>query len=262
MVKNKLLLTLLFALLLGPQGTHCFGDKGQNFSAKMIITIDGGSATKKSPVSRAIAKKFDLLYLETGAIYRAVTHTLMHAGIEPVIGDRRKADSFLAKAKFKCFVEDNFVQFSINGVHLDAKELRSPEINANVAKYTSTFKSIHDFCTKCALDVLNLREFTEHKGVVAEGRGCGIYLFPDADLKFWFVASDNAKVDFRLNVEKEMDNPLERDELDFNRAFCPTVKPEDAIVIWTSSRTIEENVALVSAFVEQKLDIKTHPQAK
>jgi cytidylate kinase len=229
-----------------------------DLSAKTVVTIDGGSATKKSPIARAISKKFNLLYLETGAIYRTVTYVLMQAGIEPAIGDEEKVNKFLAKAKSECFVEDGIVQFIVNGVHLDARELRSREINANVAKYTSTFRSIHDFCTKCALEVLNLKEFAERNGVVAEGRTCGIFLFPDADVKFWFVAPASAKLDFRLNIEKESDDPIERDKLDSSRAFYAMSKPEEAITIWTSSRMMEENIAMVSAFVEQKQDIKAH----
>lgn len=261
-MKSKLPLILSVALFFGLNTIYCYNKPKANFSTKMIITIDGGSATKKSPIARAIAKKFDLLYLETGAIYRTVTYALMKAGIGPEIGDKRRADKFLAKAKFKCFVQDGIVQFSINDIHLSAKEMRSKEINSNVAKYSSTFKSISDFCTKCALNILNLREFTEHKGLIAEGRTCGIMLFPDADLKFWFTAPESAKLDFRLNIEKEEDNPIERDDLDSKRAFYPMTKPEDAIVVWTSSRVMEANIALVAAFVEQKLDIKLHTGQK
>jgi cytidylate kinase len=261
-MKSKLPLVLSIALFFGFNTVYGHNKPNANFSTKMIVTIDGGSATKKSPISRAIAKKFDLLYLETGAIYRTVTYALMKAGIEPEIGNKRRADKFLAKAKFKCFVQDGIVQFSVNDIHLSAKEMRSKEINGNVAKYSSTFKSVSDFCTKCALDVLNSREFAEHKGLIAEGRTCGIILFPDADLKFWFIALESAKLDFRLNIEKEEDNPVERDELDSKRAFYPMTEPENAIVVWTSSRVMEANIALVAAFVEQKLDVKLHAGQK
>jgi cytidylate kinase len=224
----------------------------------MVITIDGGSATKKSPISRAIAKKFNLVYIETGAIYRTVTHLLMQAGIEPVASNGKKVNKFLAKAKFKCSIEDGVAKFTINDVCLSAKQLRDKEINANVAQYGSLFKSIGDFCMKCILKVTDLKELAEYDGLIAEGRSCGKHLFPDADVKFWFIASDGEKVNFRTNFEKEIDDPINRDRIDFARTFYPMAKPDGAVEIWTSSRTIKENIAMVSAFIEQKLDVRMH----
>ncbi|MDR0742043.1 MAG: (d)CMP kinase [Puniceicoccales bacterium] len=226
--------------------------------SKILVTIDGGSATKKSPIAQALAKKFNLVYIETGALYRTIAHVLIQAGIMPESKNENEINEFLEDAKCECLLEDWKIKFSINGVCLTAKELRAGDINANVAKYSSLFKSINDFCTKRTQEVINLKEIQEFNGIVAEGRTCGTYIFPEADVKFWLMAADSDKIDFRLNVEKEVDNPIERDELDFSRTFHPVVKPKHAVEVWTSSRSMEENIALVSAFVEQKLDLKKH----
>ncbi|MDR1891383.1 MAG: (d)CMP kinase [Puniceicoccales bacterium] len=232
--------------------------KVSQLDGKILVTIDGGSATKKSPISQAIAEKFNLIYIETGAAYRTIVHLLMQAGITPEPENESKVDEFFKNAKCKCILDGRKVKFVINEVSLSAKELRAEDINANVAKYTSSFKSISDFCIKHIRKVMNLKEVLDFNGIIAEGRTCGTYIFPEADVKFWFKATDTSKIDFRLGVEKESDNPVERDKIDFSRTFYPVVKPQNAVEIWTSSRTTEENIALVSAFVEQKLDVKKH----
>ncbi|MDR2432244.1 MAG: (d)CMP kinase [Puniceicoccales bacterium] len=250
---------LLVMILIFPTYAHCEVDT-EIFPLydKIVVTIDGGSATKKSPITQALAKKFNLVYVETGALYRTVTYVLIQAGVAPESNNESKIDEFLKDAKYECFLEDGKAKFSINGVCLTSKELRAEDINANVAKYSSLFKSINDFCIKHIREVLNLKEIQKFNGIAAEGRTCGTYIFPEADVKFWFLATDSAKIDFRIDVEKEIDNPIERDKLDFSRTFHPMKKPEYAIEVWTSSRPMEENIALVLAFVEQKLDVKKH----
>ncbi|MDR1457868.1 MAG: (d)CMP kinase [Puniceicoccales bacterium] len=262
--KTRLFSFALLAIILTfPRYAHCeVGREIFPSDDKIIVTIDGGSATKKSPIARALAKKFNLVYVETGALYRTIAHVLIQAGIMPESKNESKVDEFLKDAKCECFLKNWKAKFSVNGVHLTSKELRAEDINANVAKYSSLFKSISDFCIKHIQEVVNLRKIQKFNGIVVEGRTCGTYIFPEADVKFWFLATDLAKIDFRLNVEKEIDNPVERDMLDFSRAFHPMVKPEHAIEVWTSSRSMEGNIALVSAFVEQKLDVKKHSKPR
>ncbi|MDR2776543.1 MAG: (d)CMP kinase [Puniceicoccales bacterium] len=249
---------LLAAILILPLYWYCKVDKVSPLDSKILVTIDGGSATKKSPIAQALAKKFNLVYIETGALYRTTAHVLIKAGIMPESKNESKIDKFLEDARCECLLEDWKVKFSINGVCLTAEELRAGDINANVAKYSSLFKSINNFCIKHIREIINLEGVQKFNGIIAEGRTCGTYIFPEADVKFWLMATDSAKINFRLNVEKEVDNPIERDKLDFSRTFYPVVKPERAVEVWTSSRPMEENIALVSAFMEQKLDVKKY----
>lgn len=225
---------------------------------KIIITIDGGSATNKSPISQALAKKFNLVYIEMGGLFRTISYLLMQAGLPPKLENTGKVDEFVKHIKCEYVLEGRAIKFIINGVCLGAKELRAEDINASVAKYTLSFKSVSDACIKYTRKVINLEEVCKFDGVLAEGRTCCTYIFPKADIKFWFMATDAAKLNLRLNIEKEVDNPIERDRVDFSATFYPVTKPKHAIEIWTSSRTVEENIALVSAFVEQKLDLKKY----
>ncbi len=223
---------------------------------KIYVTIDGGSATKKSVISQAIAEKFNFMYFETGALYRTVIEVLMRENIAPSIDNEEHVAEFLEHAKLEMYLDGRAVRFIVNDVCLAPRELRAGKINKNVAKYTSLFQSISDFCIKHAQDVINLEGFAEFDGIIVEGRTCGTYIFPDADLKFWLYATEEAKLEFRKNVEHEIDNPIKRDNLDFSRKFYPVIKPENAIEIWTSSRSMEENINIVSAFIEQKIDLK------
>ncbi|MDR2628620.1 MAG: (d)CMP kinase [Puniceicoccales bacterium] len=257
-IRSFSFISLAIVLIFSSYG-YCEVDaKVSSLDDKILVTIDGGSATKKSPISRALAKKFNLVYIETGALYRTIAYVLVQAGIMPEPKNENKIDEFLENARCEYLLEDRKVKFSINGVCLTAKELRTGDINVSVAKYSSLFESISDFCIKCIQEIMDLKEVQKFNGIVAEGRTCGSYIFPKADVKFWLVATDSAKMNFRLNVEKEIDNPIERDKLDFSRAFYPVVKPKYAVEVWTSSRSMEENIALISAFVEQKLDVKKH----
>lgn len=234
------------------------GSEGLDMSGRMIITIDGGSATKKSPVSQAVAEKFNLVYFESGALYRVVVDALIRAGIEADIENEERVAEFLGQAKYELYLDGRVVKLVIDDVRLTPRELRSEKINSKVAEYSSLFKSISDFCIQRAREIIDLKEFCEFDGIIAEGRTCGVYMFPEADLKFWFYATEDAKLNFRLNVEKEKDDPLKRDQLDFSRKFYPMTQPDDAILIWTSSRSTESNIGLVTAFVEQKVDLKKH----
>ncbi len=235
-----------------------FADDYDAAIGKIIVTIDGGSATKKSPISQAIAEKFNLIYVETGALYRVVVDALLRANITPVAINTARVEEFLKNAKFSMYVDGRTLKFSINDVYLTPRELRSEKINSNVAEYGALFKCISDFCIAHIKEVPNLREMHEFDGIIAEGRICGTYFFPKADVKFWFYATNDAKLDFRLNIEKEVDDPIKRDSLDLSRKFYPMVKPDDAVVVWTSSRSVEDNINLVSAFIDQKIDLKKH----
>ncbi|MDR3317542.1 MAG: (d)CMP kinase [Puniceicoccales bacterium] len=225
-------------------------------SEKILVTIDGGSATKKSPVAKSISEKMNFIYFETGAIYRTVAYVLAKHRLKPKIENKYKIEEFLRNVSWKTCIKNRYACFIIDGEMLSDKELRSDELNATVAVYASLFESVHTFCYKVARATLPYIQSEDLAGLIAEGRTCGTQYFPEADLKFWFNASAAAKVAFRLNEEKEVDDPLKRDELDKNQLFFPLKEPGGAVRIWTHNRSLPENICLVSAFVEQKIDEK------
>ncbi|MDR2371958.1 MAG: (d)CMP kinase [Puniceicoccales bacterium] len=225
-------------------------------NAIILITIDGGSAAKKSPITKSLAEKINLIYLESGALYRTVSYVLLKHKLDPKPENERKIEDFLKTVSWKVTVRNRHACFIIDGEILSDKELRSDQLNATVALYSSQFESVHNFCLKMARKVLDFVVIDGFRGLIAEGRTCGTKTFPEADLKFWFNASAQAKIDFRLNEEKEVDDPLRRDTLDKASSFAPLKEPKGAIHIWTHNRSLEDNIRLVSAFIEQKLDEK------
>ncbi|MDR1591207.1 MAG: (d)CMP kinase [Puniceicoccales bacterium] len=234
-------------------------------NAIILVTIDGGSATKKSPIAKSLAEKFDLIYVESGAIYRTVAHVLLKHKMKPELKNKQKIEDFLKNVNWKITIRNRHACFVVDGEFLSDKELRSAQLNTTVASYASQFESVHNFCLKLARKSLDYIEIEGFKGVIAEGRTCGTKTFPEADLKFWFNTSKEAKIDFRLKKEKEVDDPLQRDALDGTSPFAPLRKPNGAICIWTHNRSIAKNIRLASAFIEQKLDEKnelTQPENK
>jgi cytidylate kinase len=224
--------------------------------ATILVTIDGGSATKKSPITNDLAKNFNLIYLESGALYRTISYVLIKHKLDPKPENTRKIEDFLKTVNWKVTVRNRYACFIVDGEILSDKELRSDQLNATVALYSSQFESVHNFCLKVARKVLDFVATDGFRGLIAEGRTCGTKTFPEADLKFWFNASAQAKIDFRLNEEKEVDDPLQRDTMDKASPFAPLKEPKYAIRIWTHNRSLADNIRLVSAFIEQKLDEK------
>jgi cytidylate kinase len=264
-MKIKLVMGILLPVFIGPlpaQGnlTEALPNessaKQSEKNTKILVTIDGGSATKKSPIAKGLSEKFNLLYLETGAIYRTIAHVLAKHKLEAQEENKQKIEEFLKNVPWKISIKNRYACFIIDGEILSDRELRSEMLNATVAVYAHLFESIHNFCLKLARTTLDYIESEGLAGVVAEGRTCGTQCFPKADLKFWFNASPEAKIAFRSVEEKEIDDPLKRDILDKTNPFSPLKEPENAIRIWTNNRPIPENIQLTSAFVEQKRDEK------
>ncbi|MDR2806939.1 MAG: (d)CMP kinase [Puniceicoccales bacterium] len=236
---------------------HQQGNKKIKRNVKIVVTIDGGSATKKSPIAKSLSRKFDLIYLETGAIYRTIAYVLRKHKMEPKAENKQKIEKFLSDVSWKILIKNNHACFVIDGEILSDKELRSNQLNADVAVYANLFESIHTLCLKIARKTLDHIAIEKLNGLIAEGRTCGTQCFPEADLKFWFNASSEAKVDFRLKKEGEVDDPLKRDELDKNCPFAPLKEPENAVRIWTHNRSISRNINLVASFIEQRFDEKS-----
>jgi cytidylate kinase len=230
--------------------------KKSNPREPLVVTVDGGSAVGKSPITKDLSRKFNLIYVELGAIFRTVAFVLLKHGIDPKPENKQKIEDFLKTVSWKVTVRNRHACFIVDGEILSDKELRSDQLNATVALYSSQFESVHDFCLKVARTMLDFVKIDGFKGLIAEGRTCGTKIFPKADLKFWLEASKEAKINLRLNKEKEKDDPLQRDNLDKASPFAPLRKPEDAVRIWTHNRPLKGNIRLISAFIEQKFDEK------
>lgn len=207
----------------------------------MIIAVDGPAGAGKSTISKLIAKKLNINYIDTGAMYRAVTYKCLSEGI-----DVKNEEAVIEIAK------RTDIDFRDNNIYLDSKvvneEIRTREVSANVSD-VAKIKEVRYLM----VDVQ--REIGTRNDVILDGRDIGSYVFPNADYKFFLVATpeERGRRRYKELCEKGFEGTLEeiikdiekRDEIDSNREFAPLKKADDAIEIDTTGLGIDEVVEAV-----------------
>ena len=208
---------------------------------KIIVAVDGYSSCGKSTIAKALAKYAGYIYVDTGAMYRAVALFAHRAGLaehlEQVV--ERLQDIHIS------FVQTpNGQHVTLNGEDVEA-EIRTLEIG-NLASQVSTIKEVRAFL------VAQQQVMGEHKGIVMDGRDIGTVVFPQAELKLFLTASPEVRAKRRfLELQAKGDNPdyeevlratNERDYRDTHRAESPLRQAEDAVVVDNSHMTREEQL--------------------
>jgi pantoate ligase/cytidylate kinase len=205
-------------------------------SRQPIVAIDGPAGAGKSTVTRRVAERLGLFYLDTGAMYRAITWLVMSAGLadtdEPAI----------AELVQQCQIDLTPDRVQINGQDV-TQAIRSPEVTVRVS---------HIAAQPAVRQVLvqQQREYGRRGGVVLEGRDIGTYVFPDAELKIFLTASVQERARRRQQDLRRLGQPVpsvqeledliaERDAKDSNRTLAPLRQAADAIMIITDGMTID-----------------------
>jgi CMP/dCMP kinase len=195
-------------------------------TGSIVVAIDGPAGSGKSTVARALADRLGLEVLDTGAMYRAVTVLALRAGL-----DLSDADKVALVAKEADLEVGDRVRS--HGVDL-TDELRTDEVNRAVS-----IVSAHPG-VRSALVAQQREWVTHHDGAVVEGRDIGTVVFPAARLKVYLTASDAERA--RRRVEESETSVLRRDQLDERRATSPLRPADDAHVLDTTDRPIDEVV--------------------
>lgn len=212
---------------------------------KIIIAIDGYSSTGKSTIAKELAKALEYVYVDTGAMYRAVTLFAMR---NDLIGPGKKNTDALVKSlskiqlKFGYSPNLGYSEMYMNGENVE-KEIRSLE----VSKYVSRIAEIE----KVRLLLVGMqKKMGSEKGIVMDGRDIGTVVFPDAELKFFMTASPEKRAYRRykelldkgekVTYDDVLFNVQERDRIDSSRQFSPLRKAEDAIEFDNSDMGLEE----------------------
>jgi cytidylate kinase len=223
---------------------------------KITIAIDGFSSTGKSTLAKQLAHNLGYVYVDTGAMYRAIALFAMQNGYittenfdkEPLI------HSLLGiRLHFKYNPELGFAEMYLNDVNVE-KEIRTLEVSSFVSK-VATITEVR------AKLVEQQKEMGKNKGIVMDGRDIGTIVFPDAELKIFMTASANTRAKRRydellekgntVTFEEVLRNVEERDYIDTHRDNSPLVLAEDAIEIDNSHLTREEQFEVVLGLVDE-----------
>ncbi|WP_423819491.1 (d)CMP kinase [Salinimicrobium sp. TIG7-5_MAKvit] len=211
---------------------------------KITIAIDGFSSTGKSTVAKQLAKELGYVYVDTGAMYRAVT---LYALRKKFISENNFdvagliADLSLIKLKFIFNPEVGFGEMYLNGENVE-KEIRQMQVSHYVSKIAAV-PQVREML------VAQQQEMGREKGIVMDGRDIGTVVFPNAELKIFMTASARERAQRRfkelsergeeVTYQEVLENVEERDLLDTTRKDSPLVKAEDAKEIDNSHLTLE-----------------------
>ena len=218
----------------------------------MIIAIDGPAASGKSTAAIGVAKRLGITYLDTGAMYRAVTFGLIELNIE--FENSNIIENFLERIDIKFSESSSGILLKLNGRDI-TREIRSEIVTKN-ASDVSALKSVRKSM------VLIQRKMAGVGDCVLEGRDIGTVVFPNADFKFFLIADEKSRAERRLedlkeigeqsSVEKVMSDLMNRDHKDSTRMHSPLKKSEDAIIIDTSDLGINEVIDKIVNIVNHK----------
>ena len=216
---------------------------------KITIALDGPSSSGKSTIAKALSQKLNILYLDTGAMYRATALKTLSLGIDTFDAEGVKTfiDDINLKIKYvdgaqRTFLDDKDV----------SEEIRLPHVSM-AASNVSSLKPVR-------LKMVDMqRKIASEMSCVLDGRDIGSYVLPNADFKFYITASVKVRTDRRykeltekghdINYQELMNEIEQRDFNDRNRDFAPLKKADDAIEIDTSDMTIEEVINKVLSIV-------------
>ena len=218
-----------------------------------IVAIDGPAGSGKGTVTKLVAEKENLLSVDTGAMYRAISYYMIKNNIS--LEDNNEIKEMLKKINIELELEDGIQVLYLNSQKL-VKELRTKQVNEVVSQVS------HIPEVRIAMVELQ-RKLSEGKDIIMEGRDIGTNVFPDADVKIYLDASAEERANRRLkqNIENHIDNIsyeeiLEnikfRDYNDKTSSIAPLKKADDAILIDSTNLSIEEVVEKIVKIIEEK----------
>lgn len=218
----------------------------------LVITIDGPSGAGKSTVSKLLAEKLSYIYLDTGALYRALAYKVMQEGLSPE--QEVQLSELCARTKISLEKRAGGIIVIIDGEEVTGK-IRTEEIGLLASKVSGV-----SVVRKALLSIQ--REAGAEGGIVAEGRDMGTVVFPDADCKFYLDAEGTERAKRRFDelalkkmpadygeVEKDL---ILRDRQDRERNISPLRVPEGAVIIDSSRMTITDVVAKIMDVIRGK----------
>ncbi len=222
-----------------------------------IVAIDGTAGSGKSTTARGVAKALNFFYLDTGAMYRAITYKVIQEKTD--IKNLTALKELLSRTtiEFRKSADNKYLIF-LDGIDV-TKQIRLPEIDAMV----SPVSAILEVRAKM---VEEQHRIAQNKNIVVEGRDIGSVVFPNTNLKFYLDCSLDERTTRRekqlhrkhndISVDKIKSNLAERDQIDSNRETSPLKQMPDAIYIDTTNLTIDQEIQQVVKKIKEKMNAK------
>lgn len=221
-------------------------------SRRLIVAIDGPSASGKSTAGKELAKRLGYLYIDTGAMYRAVALAATREGISYEEVDRLVELAHQIRIDLKG--EPRNLHVFLDGEDV-SEAIRTPEISSGASKVSAIAGVRHAL-------VERQREMGAVGGVVMDGRDIGTHVFPRADIKFFLIADiierarrrnlEEQKRGYNVPLEQTLHEIEERDRRDQLRAYAPLKPAEDSIQLNTSDKSPEQVVELMLTYIEPR----------
>ncbi len=216
----------------------------------MIVAIDGPAGAGKSTTAKIVANKLGFIYIDTGAMYRAITYFAIKNNL---IENSDQLVRIIKEINIDLSFSDSLTKVFINGEDV-TEFLRTKEVNDFVSDISKILEIRNELVEK-------QRRVAQNNNVVMEGRDIGTVVFPNADLKFFLVASIEERTKRRakefldkgenISIKQIEENLKQRDEIDSTRDLSPLTKAKDAIEIDTTKLTIDEQVNLIFKEIEK-----------
>ena len=220
---------------------------------KIQIAIDGPSGAGKSTIAKALAKKFGIIYVDTGALYRTIGYYVRQHETDP--SDAPGVEKLLPGIHLEIRYENGVQEVYLNGEPMGDR-IRTPEMSM-YASAVSAIPAVRSF-------LLNTqRDIAEKNGVVMDGRDIGTVILPNANVKIFLTASDACRAERRYlelqqkgiqtTLEEVLSDMRQRDRNDSTREVAPAVAAKDAIVVDTTGLQVEESTEKIAAIVAEKM---------
>jgi len=221
-------------------------------SQLLRIAIDGPAAAGKSTVAKKIAKQLSIIYVDTGAMYRALTLQALYDKVD--VENEEKLLELLQNISIQLEQHEQGQQVMLNHENV-TNEVRTDDVS-NAVSQVAQHASIRQEMVK------RQQKIADNKDVVMDGRDIGTHVLPDAEVKIFLLASveeraqrrfqENKRKGFATSLKKLKQEIEARDEQDMNRKSSPLVQAKDAIAIDTTSLSIDEVVAKILEYVKQQ----------
>ena len=221
-----------------------------------IVAVDGTAGSGKGTITKIIAKKLNLISIDTGAMYRCVTLECINQNIEYTEIEKIKKVLENINIELKKENENQLVFLNGKDVSID---IRTPEVDNQVAKFAA-IKEVRDKITPMQ------RKMGENNDIIMEGRDIGTVVFPHANVKVFLDCSveERAKRRYKQNIEngiqstyeEVLESIKERNKLETEREIAPLIKAPDAVYIDSTGMTIDEEVEAVINVINEKRGMK------